>query len=94
MDCWRRNLFNVTCSRLSNGLKNDLLLLMCVVEVVLRFDMRSSSSGSIGCGGGSQRALFSTGGIVVEKRDGVEKIYDEMCQWKCVWNQSGWMGLF
>jgi hypothetical protein len=56
--------------------------------------MKSDSSGSIGCGGGSQRALFSTGGIVVEKRDGVEKIYDEMCQWKCVWNQSGWMGLF
>jgi hypothetical protein len=73
MDCWRRNLFNVTCSRLSSGLKNDLLLLMCVVEVVLRFDMKSDSKGSIGCGGGSQRALFSTSGIVVEKRDGVEK---------------------
>jgi hypothetical protein len=44
---------------------------MCVVEVVLRFDINSDSSGSIGCGGGSQRALFSTRGIVVEKRDGV-----------------------
>lgn len=46
---------------------------MCVAEVVFRDEINSDSTGSTGCGGGSQRALFSTSGIVVEKRDGVEK---------------------
>ena len=62
--------------RLSRGLKNDLLLLMCAVVAVFKSDIKEDSRGSMGCAGGCQGTLFSIIGVVVEYRDGVGKKKD------------------
>lgn len=72
-------------SRLSSCVKQDLLLLMCVVVVSFRVEINEESSLSVGCEGGSHGIRFSTGGMTV--------VYTEGCGWKkeslsLRWNES------
>ena len=71
IDVLRFNLRSVVSSRLSTGLKNERLLVMCEEVEVLRSEMKEERRGSMGCAGGFQRTLFSIIGMVVEYRDGV-----------------------
>lgn len=78
IDVMRFKRCKVVSKRLSSGLKNDLLLLMCVVVAVFKSDMKEDSIGSIGCAGGFHLILFSIIGMVVEYKDGVGKKKDSL----------------
>ena len=68
---------------LSKGLKNERLLLICVVVAVLSSVMKEDNRGSIGWGGGCHGILFSIIGVVVEYRVGVGKKKDNLnLRWK------------
>ena len=69
----RCSLRSVVRRRLSTGLKKDLLLLMCEEVAVFRSEINEDRIGSMGWVGGFQGILFSTIGMVVEKREGVGK---------------------